>query len=474
MTQFFRGLVENERNEVTSLVEGIRLVAYGGAGRTVTYYVRPGGNDSNSGLGPLPSQAFATFERAVESVPLYTHEEKYVIDISGMGVISLPGGLTLPPWNSIDDSNTLNLTPSFNGFFFDAPVNIRAQPTIVDTITAGEISSQTADAVTGQRTVNTTKSYALNAQRDLFLVGSVLGQIAPIVSNTAGPASSLETTFAANFTAPLSIVSLSAELRNSTAGSSAAAIRLRSSACPVNFQGVKFTHANASAGVPAVSWEGASRPIRFATCHVEGLNITAGETFAMLNTNAIVLITKNVLVAGAAIILGDASVRSARMDFRSSGPSQDGSFLQSCVFDTLVTMPQSSIPNFEASMVSMANTIIRNNSSHGLQVNRGTLWELTSVAIRGCAGFGINMDGGHAVLNTVRSTPGPTNTLGGLRVRSGGQAEVNAATDVNAGGAAELTVGDNAAITWAVFNGGAPPRNETDATVQLARCYRFT
>ena len=101
--------------------------------KTTTIYARLGGSDEH-GKGTLDNP-FATFQQAIRFVPnIIPPGETFVVDITGIGVETLPTDYQLP---SIQGTYAGG-AESPNPFLFDRPLTIRAFPQLVVTSPATE------------------------------------------------------------------------------------------------------------------------------------------------------------------------------------------------------------------------------------------------------------------------------------------------------------------------------------------------
>lgn len=205
-------------------------------------YVRPGGSDV-TGDGKTPATAFATVQFALNTIPLVIPTNtRYVVNCD---TVNEAGVVRIPPFQS--NGGLFNPSPDFLGFY-EAPITIQATPKaatgvpLADTIiAAGEIVSQTADAITALETITTTKAWPVNAFQGKYIV-SATGTIAAIASNTA---TTLELCWAFGaLTAPLAIVEPNAAMAG-PAGVTQETILIDGVDAGVAINGIDLSHTGA-------------------------------------------------------------------------------------------------------------------------------------------------------------------------------------------------------------------------------------
>lgn len=147
-------------------------------------YVRSGGDD-DTGDGKTVDTAYATIPRALQDIPAFVFPGVcYTIDCSGMGVVALSGDVYLPQIHGEGLAYNDYAAPTWRSYL--AAVNIRAEPTVLDTITSGDVVSDTGDPVSTIRTIVTTKSWTPGEFEGAMLVGPAgTIEIAAISGNTA-------------------------------------------------------------------------------------------------------------------------------------------------------------------------------------------------------------------------------------------------------------------------------------------------
>jgi hypothetical protein len=197
-------------------------------GTRQTIYVRLSGNDA-TGDGKTPTTAYRTLPRAMLDVPLFIPPNlQIVVDISGLGLETLPQDYTLPPitQGAGADFDFSGVGPAaFQTTFL--PLTIYAEPQLVAAVPAGEavinpgdILSDVADPNTGLRTLTLTPaavvthpSWATTSFKGDFAVGSLSGlDNGTILGSTAN---SITYAAGAALTAPISLMESSTTLTGS-------------------------------------------------------------------------------------------------------------------------------------------------------------------------------------------------------------------------------------------------------------------
>jgi hypothetical protein len=422
---------------------------------TTTIYVRTGGDDDN--LGTLASP-YATFVRAMEDVPL-VHEEgkQYVVDITGITEELID--YRMPAFQSSSRDLVFDLTNNDVAGIKGA-VTIYAEPATEATITAGEISAQNADANTGMITFVTTNSYTPDQFKGMFIQGSDPWEWGVISGNTA---TDIETTASSTFTAPITIRSPGATLQNTTDYKNV----LHQSTGVTAYTGVHFKqtgHVNGRAFKSA--WDDSLTVM--VACQCDGMEHRDGTIAHRFS-----YFTKQMWAAGPWFRPFSCVFDTVEWAQRSSGFPKGTVGFSYCYFlgcnGTGVLQDSNALtPGLELEIDSCE---IRDSTGYGIFIAAGALIA-EDTNIKDSASHAIKVTGQAAVVLT--SVKGSGNTGGGLLVEDGAQVVVNSDTDVNTGEAPEVTVGANAAVTWATFRSSGPPYNEVDATVQLARLVQRT
>jgi hypothetical protein len=108
----------------------------------VTIYARTTGNDT-TGNGRTPATAYRTFQRAVRDVPsIVPAGVSYVVDITGLGIETLPVNYQLP----VVEGTFFGGTNAPHPFLFNHVLSVRAFPQLVTAIPPADAVITTADA----------------------------------------------------------------------------------------------------------------------------------------------------------------------------------------------------------------------------------------------------------------------------------------------------------------------------------------
>lgn len=429
-------------------------------GGTNIIYVRSTGNDT-TGDGTLTTP-YRTIARALEDVPFLVYDEKYVIECTGLGQELVTSPLTFPPIFSPDTAAFDFATPRIPGFGITEPITIEAAPTLQDTVTAVEITGNTVDSPTGLVTYQTTKNYTLNQYKGA-LIRDANNTVAVIASNTAGPNSSIEVTENAVLTAPLEILTPSAEIRNSDAGG-ANAVEIRNQMAGICFNGIKFSAANPSVFRYGILLDNPNAAVRFNGCEIDGIFGLIGASQPSFSD---CYITKRLSSTGIAYNLFNCLVDGVSVAFRNAGLHTDVGFWSENVFDGCSPIGGGTgIEDVNRFSCSMDRNIIRNGTGDGIAVPQGGQMVVRRSRVDNCAGDAIQVDGSN--LTVVRDTQGTGNGGYGVNLTNGARVRRQGTVGVT-GTAGDYKVGGNAAGTWGGFGG-----NENDlasVSPQICRLY---
>ena len=191
--------------------------------QTVTIYARTDGSNA-TGNGSL-GNPYATFQRAIQDVPIIVPAgSTYIVDITGI-IEELPSDFTLPAWKCPGVEIFSDPTPYS---LYQTPIEIFATPQpvaaipLADTIiNFSDVASVTVDPITGLQTVTLLAPRA--SWTTANLVGKQIvdaasplfdGDIAAVTANTTILVSS-GSVFGGGFTFPLNIAEPSANLHGS-------------------------------------------------------------------------------------------------------------------------------------------------------------------------------------------------------------------------------------------------------------------
>lgn len=438
----------------------------GGVERTI--FVRPTGSDT-TGNGRSTSTAYRTIARALNDVPNVIRGIRYIIDCTDLGTEEITEPLVFPPLYCTDGT-IFDFTPAIPGFIRRSPLTLQAAPTVIDTITAGELSGQTIDPVSTLRTLNTTKNLVLDVYRGKQ-VRDANGITAAIASNTAGPNSDIKIARGASLTAPIEIIEPSCEIRNTNAATGNG-VDLRAVNAHVQFNGIKFSTANPSSFVYGIFLSTVQQRIGFDLCAIDGIFMTAGVGGVTAPLLISTSITKRVASSGLGCSMFSCFVDSSQVDFRHSGSVTDTMFWFECIFDSCDEIGGGTgIEITNEVNLSLDRSEITNGTSDGIFCPPGGRMRIRRTNIIDCVGDGVTVNGSPLV--QIDNVQGSGNGGLGVSVQNGAQVQrLGGAAVTGVGG--DYKVGGNAAtagggVGWAAFGG-----NETDlaaATPQLCRLY---
>lgn len=414
-------------------------------GGTIYYrYIRPTGSDV-TGDGSL-ANPWATLEYAVQQRGMVLYNAYWVYDMTGC-TEAHADGLLLPPAFSNGP-----FTYDFSAWYvFTFDTNVVATPTVLTTITAGQVTGQTLDAVTGLLTVSTNLAMVPNAYRGKLLMGQNLFEFAMVSGNTA---TDFETTGTWPLTPPISICDPGATLHNSDAFSNNGALRARYLQCAVGACGIKFTNASGT----GVGFQAAATQVVFllfcdacsSQYSVSAMNMigTTQHAFCYLHGGGVYC--ENSYVQFLDCYFNGTA-------FRSYGAGE-GFNISYSILEGTGPIGANGGNNYIIAM-DIVNTLIRNPVANAIYYYGGMRSHLQNLKIGG-ATTAVVCDGpGIITLDNVQNIAGTPNTQYGLIVLNGCQVQrLNASLISGAGGA--YKVGNNPAVAnWGMFAG-----NEVDAT----------
>ena len=431
-----------------------------GTGSRKIIYARSTGNDA-TGTGTLVNP-YRTLQRCLKDIPIYIlYSDSYIIDITGIGLEDIPGGLQLPHFVNVGDY-IYNFAPDAPGFEIEAPLTIRALPTpasTIDTLLAGDIISQVLDPDTGLLTINTNKAYALDALRRTNIYGSGFFEIGAIESNTAGPNTSITVCSTTPLTTPIIICTPNAEIRNNTPFDfQNSGINIRGLSCTTVFQGIKIS--NITDFISGLLLTG-SKDISFISCHLPNAMNHSGECIGDPVYWGVVfgngLMSNNyVYLNGGIPLFYNCFMDTINWRYNGGGhhfPLHiEGTICNGCT----------SIG--KSSPIELTKCHIKNSAGHGIAIESGTVdtnsITYTKIDNSLLDGIRCNLINGVLGLNNIR---GVGNGGIGLNIQSDGArclvADNN--TDITGAGG-DLKVGGLPVRTWVNFRTIAPIKIEAD------------
>lgn len=238
-----------------------------------TLYVRPGGNDSDTGLSP--GNALATLSEALSR---FTAGEPNIIDLSGHFIAGDDVGLVLP---DAADQPRFRIPPvGHRSLLVEAPVTIRALPNLVETLTGTVAVVQQPPHLMAAITVSPSPGWTEDVHRGRMAVGQGFFECGAICSNTAdtlyvayGP-QFVGQAASAMFTAPIEILEHGATLEygRPSAGFEFNPGLVIHANCASVWQWIKFAM---PAGNPAtgVAITGSTARAQLFNCAFDGLTI---------------------------------------------------------------------------------------------------------------------------------------------------------------------------------------------------------
>jgi hypothetical protein len=247
---------------------------YPAAEADLIFYVRPGGSDNAAGT--TPATAFATFDRAVREMDLYSVNRSVILDVTDMiGANAITGNYVqqLAGTNLGGIRFDLDLTAtSPNNFFSRSHRQIRSELALDTEL---EVTAQAFDATSGILQLTVADALVINELRGLFAVGSVLGEYGVIQSNSggAGP-NTIEVANIIGLTAPVGAYGPGAELGFGDALNPFEQAIYLLAMCDWNLQGLRIVSNGPKAASISV-WPNA--PVHFTLCEIEGLEINEGS-----------------------------------------------------------------------------------------------------------------------------------------------------------------------------------------------------
>lgn len=435
--QVILGRPMNRRDEQGE-IEGIKLFIVGEDGTRNFVFVRPFGND-NTGDGTL-SNPYLTLPRGLEDAPvILPYGQRWFVDVTGMGVINLPDDYAFPLYETGDTQSFINFAAEFPSFFFEGNVNLRAVPTVLDTITPAEVVSIVSDPTTGLITLTTTKVWVLNQWQGRHFVSDSPFDAAVVASNTVN-ALVLTAGFLGGST--FQIVQPSAELRNPNPISGTAAVAFRNSSASVVLQGIKISHANPV--TPDVEIAGMQA---FAALLCEWKGFLSGLSAGIVNFIALSVLSKVFDLGGASQTnIFNSYFESAAFQPRIGTLQSIGNIYQSC---TGFGHSSSLGSRFEDLAFFCASDHHIGPLGNGITYVGGQYCAIDSCKIDSAIGGDGILGNGPGRLR-VTSSAGTGNAFFGLNAKAGCQVQVGAGNSITGVGG-DVKVGAQAVMTWAAI-----------------------
>jgi len=397
----------------------------------VKIYVRPAGDDlTGDGTSANP---FKSVPRALRAVPVIDPgDTRFVIDNTGC-VETAP--IVFPPF--VSGQMPVYMTGAdFASYYLEGYVTVQAVPTQLDVLNE-PTTTFTFDPISRLAAVqDASKAWSADQFKGKWLVGSGLYELALIAGNTPN---TLDTTcWYTSFTAPVSIVDLSAQLNGG--------VTLTGVNAPISLNGQRIV-----------------RPGPYQnTLVVQGV----WEIFALLCD------LKNPFVTNSSALFDGCSIRG-------SGPTNvtdvviDNGAVAGHLADCAPDLTNSAIQGIlENCLMPFTSGLTYGAPSSGyfaacecrrtpFVVNAGTVYVIW-LKVDDVPGDAIIADGpGAADLYSVGTGP----MVGGVGLHATNGAQIHVYDNVSPTGAGgDLKVGQNAVRTWTSFRTGAPVKNEIDQT----------
>ena len=412
----------------------------------LTWYVRPGGDNNNSGTSAL--DAFATLERALREVPLYATNRPSIIDVTGMTIAAAE----LLQLGGTDLGGTINTynAPVVPDLPNRRQVQIRADLTPVQAFT---VTSQVADPATNLTTITVAEAITPGALDDLILV-DVDGGVGPIVKNGYTSGAGPNTIYVASATTFAAATTAYAPGATITYGDPAqgldGAIHLAALA-DWSFRGLAFASTAASKSAAFTVW--AHQPVDFTMCQIDGLHLAGGS--------AQVLVYGSVIRDGGLIFEGAFPTlqKVAGRDLNIVS-TRGRAVVDQVVLDTCSPLGGGSGTSQFAAEVTQAE--VRNGTGAAIQCRFGT-WSIAGVRCTNNAGSGVYVLGSFEV---VMTTVVGTGNDYGLECIRNASVTTDSSTDVT-GGSGDVSLGNAGTFAWTDFS---PVLPITD-TEQLVRVF---
>ncbi len=435
---------------VVAVAENVRPIDQGAVDSI--RFVRPAGNDT-TGDGLTTGTAWATLSHALAQVDIYAVGVNNIIDISTMGTIN--DEFELPQVRS-PNLGDVDVAGGPIGFLFSA-LTIRADLDVQDTITGGEIVSQTPAAVTGFRTILTTKTFTPGALVGLTLASDTTRFAAPIVANTAD---SIVVPINFDLTAPLEIADYGAKIE----ANGRAAIAIQSVPCRVTLAGLHLTNLALTSALEV----NATDFVQLSHCRIDGAILTQSRVSARgCQFDSKDLFFQNLTESSFSSVFFNGT----ELDFRSA---PGGNFFSSIWAEGCTPFGASpTVSDFSQVVYEIDRAEIKDPVDEGILVRNNSTARILRAHISGAGDDAVLVEKGASarLVDVHRPAGGAANAGYGVQVRHNAHCQVDSLTDVD-GTTGEIKVGDNAGTTWAAFRTG-PPNDEVDATTHLARLYEL-
>jgi hypothetical protein len=418
----------------------VKPVSMGGA--RLTIYANQAGSDA-TGDGSA-GNPYRTFVRAMQDVPLVINDGSVIVDITDLGVETLPPPSVFQGKNvsilTINNSRDYDIPPVDVGQAVHYGLTIRARTTLVADPGA---YTQSADSVTGKRSVTFTVSPGWGVDEHKGKLLSAPGNYAlyRIFSNTAD---TVVVGGSSAISGDLTIVEESAELVCGDGGGEGISF---SGAGTVQFDGVRFS-GSGSIGYPARNSTMPAATAYFYNCTFDGVSLEHLGTSVSYSS----------WMKNAGIYAGNSQffyTLSENMAWNSRGKGNSflsEFYISGCTFNNCGVIGQVTGSGYETpSAIIWTDRCDFDDTQITLRTGRH---HIRRTRLQNCAGDAILITTGASCrLDTVAGSVG--NTGFGVRVSHGAQFN-RVGTCSLTGTSGDIQVGDNAAPTaWAAVSPGS-------------------
>jgi hypothetical protein len=399
----------------------------------VIYYVRPAGDDSNSGLSA--GAAFLTYDRALAALRREAFGRSQIIDISTMAIAEANQKVIPSPPTGINwDLNAS--APAPDNFFYRTKFQLRASPILDTAITINNVA---ADAVTSLMTLTVDEVLVPSAHIGQFVIGDSIAEYGVVVSNTAADIF----VAAPAGTIPLGAAGIYGPGATMTFGDAANIFQQALYMLPmsdVTFQGIGF---GSTASSKAASLTIYPRfPVNLLLCSFEGLSFEQGG--GNVTMDACYIHDKNWGQNGTPVMVRGCFFDGITFNVHGDGAVGFGGF-NGCVFDGCSPVFGG---NFETrASVNLTDCEVRNATSQGV-LARVMGGNITDTRIDNSAAQGILCD--RPVYLRMNNVVGTGNGTYGISILNGAQVQdvgVNTITGVTN----DIELGAGNGVTWAAM-----------------------
>jgi len=437
---------------------------------TITIYARLDGSDQD-GIGTL-SAPYRTFQRAIIDVPaVISPGRRYVVDITGLGVESLPEDYQIPVMSSPIYQAEYGDQEGFPYFFAANGVTIRAAPQLVTSLTEAD-AVVTAGSVTSNVDTNLT-ILTITTPRAAWASVDLRGKQ---VIKTNGPNQATCCIYdsdathlylcnnSSNFNdgdgplvlgagGELQIVEPSATLRADPVASGFPIQCMGASS--INFQGIRFETSDPTASNGFSLAIGNTPNPFFEACDVGGIfSVQIADEIALHSTKISVVMD----CEATALVMFNCYVSNINQYLYLVGGIQD---FKQTVLDGVPTLSSGVFvgpiptPNW-----GFQECLITGSQGDAIKCVGG-LFDLVDVRIDDATGSAINAESASNYVALTHVT-GSGNAGFGVKANDGAQVQVRDVITTVTGAAGDMKSGSQLPRTWSNFNGVNPIGNEYD------------